>query len=182
MDAKVKPKIAWSQFRRRFTPGFEAILQEGVTAGWYDTTRPLDALVFRWLFIPWLQVEINAYVLRVNNTRKRADHNKVLPHGPPNDIFNSPDRYGCLDFKVKVQPEAFQYVREKFAPSSDPVFELVPPIFAQYAGEAYMQIGKPALNSANIWHVYREVNLLRLPTLMVIAATQIRSRLAPTPY
>jgi len=38
----VKPEIAWSQFRRRFTPGFERIIQEGVTAGWYDTTRPLD--------------------------------------------------------------------------------------------------------------------------------------------
>ena len=38
----VKPEIAWSQFRRRFTPGFEKIIQEGVTAGWYDTTRPLD--------------------------------------------------------------------------------------------------------------------------------------------
>lgn len=56
--------------------------------------------------------------------------------------------------KVKVQPEAFQYVREKFAPSSDPVFELVPPIFAQYAGEVYTQIGRPELNPANIWQVY----------------------------
>lgn len=38
----VKPEIAWSQFRRRFAPGFETIIQEGVTAGWYNTTRPLD--------------------------------------------------------------------------------------------------------------------------------------------
>ena len=38
----VKPEIAWSQFRRRLTPGFERIIQAGVTAGWYDTTRPLD--------------------------------------------------------------------------------------------------------------------------------------------
>ena len=61
------------------------------------------SLVFRWLFIPWLQTEINAYVDRVNNTRKRADRNKVLPHGPPNDIFASPERYGCLDFKVSIK-------------------------------------------------------------------------------
>lgn len=38
----VMPEIAWSQLRRRFTPGFEGILQEGVTNGWYDTNRPLD--------------------------------------------------------------------------------------------------------------------------------------------
>ncbi|KAF8169351.1 hypothetical protein BJ912DRAFT_1025640 [Pholiota molesta] len=141
----VKPEIAWSQFRRRFTPGFESILQEGVTAGWYDTSRPLDVLVFRWLFIPWLQVELDAYVERINNTKKRADRNKVLPHGVPNDIANSPERYGCLDFKVIIDPEAIAFVREKFAPPSDPVFELVPPLFAQYAGQAYAQMGRPAL-------------------------------------
>ena len=39
-------------------------------------------------------------------------------------------------------------------PSSDPVFELVPPVFAQYAEEAYTQIGRPELNPANIWQVY----------------------------
>jgi hypothetical protein len=61
------------------------------------------SLVFRWLFIPWLQTEVNAYVDRVNNTRKRADRNKVLPHGPPNDIFASPERYGCLDFKASIK-------------------------------------------------------------------------------
>ena len=39
----VMPEIAWSQLRRRFTPGFENILQEGVNEGWYDMNRPLDA-------------------------------------------------------------------------------------------------------------------------------------------
>jgi hypothetical protein len=38
----VKPEIAWSQLRRRFTPGFEDLLEKGVTENWYDTTRPLD--------------------------------------------------------------------------------------------------------------------------------------------
>ena len=40
-------------------------------------------------------------------------------------------------YKVKIQPEAFKYVREKFAPPSDPVFELVPPFFAEHAREVY---------------------------------------------
>jgi hypothetical protein len=90
----------------------------------------------------------------------------------------SPERYGCLDFKVsgklvwylidpifnntyllqvEVQPAALEYVREKFAPPSDPVFELVPPIFAHYASSAYAEIGSPDINSENIWMVYREI-------------------------
>ena len=31
------------------------------------------SLVFHWLFIPWLQKELDAWVERYNNSRKRAD-------------------------------------------------------------------------------------------------------------
>ena len=58
------------------------------------------SLTFRWLFIPYIQAELDAYVDRINNTRKRADRNKILPHGPPKEIFEHPERYGALDFKV----------------------------------------------------------------------------------
>ena len=57
-------------------------------------------------------------------------------------------------YKVKIQPEAFKYVQEKFAPPSDPVFELVPPFFAEHAGQVYAQIGSPELAAATIWQVY----------------------------
>jgi len=59
-------------------------------------------LVFWWIliFIPWIQCELDRWVERINNTRKRADRNKILPHGPPNDIYLLPERYGALDFKV----------------------------------------------------------------------------------
>src|SRR5438132_262347 len=63
----------------------------------------LRRLVFRWIFIPWIQSELDRWVERINNTRKRPDRNKILPHGPPNDIYSSPERYGALDFKVQVQ-------------------------------------------------------------------------------
>ena len=38
----VKPEITWSQLRRRFSPGFENLLDIGVNEGWYDITRTLD--------------------------------------------------------------------------------------------------------------------------------------------
>ena len=37
----IKPEIMWSQLRRRFTPGFEAKLEEGVQQGWYDSNNTL---------------------------------------------------------------------------------------------------------------------------------------------
>jgi hypothetical protein len=132
------------------------------------------SLLFRWLFIPYIQAELDSYVERINNSKKRADRNKVLPHGVPNDIANSPERYGCLDFKVsiylslknpnlclslkvKVDPEAIQYVRERFAPPDDPVFELVPPLFAEYVGVIYAQMGSPEVKYATIWDIYLHI-------------------------
>jgi hypothetical protein len=34
-------------------------------------------MIFRWVFIPWLQQELDAYRDRVNNSAKRRDRNKV---------------------------------------------------------------------------------------------------------
>jgi len=57
---------------------------------------------FRWLFIPWLQVELDSYVYRRNFSSKRADKNKILPHGPPDEIYNYPENYDCRNFRVSL--------------------------------------------------------------------------------
>jgi hypothetical protein len=41
------------------------------------TEANLFSMLFRWIFIPWLQGELDAYRDRVNNTAKRRDRNKV---------------------------------------------------------------------------------------------------------
>ncbi|KAJ7728625.1 hypothetical protein B0H16DRAFT_1697380 [Mycena metata] len=112
----VMPEIGWSQLRHRWTPGFEDILEIGTNNGWYDRSILLQALVFRWVFIPWLQRELDAYRDRVNNPARRADRNKVLPHGIPNQMYKAPEDFGVLDFKIKVDPAAIAYVRNLYAP------------------------------------------------------------------
>ncbi len=41
----VKPEIAWSQFRRRFSPGFEDMLQFGVDQNLYNPNDNLHEFV-----------------------------------------------------------------------------------------------------------------------------------------
>ncbi|KAG1736064.1 hypothetical protein EDD22DRAFT_852297 [Suillus occidentalis] len=64
----VKPEITWSQLRRWFTPGFETRLDEGVENSWYDSNNTLQVMIFHWIFIPWLQCELDRYQDHVNNT------------------------------------------------------------------------------------------------------------------
>lgn len=129
--------------------------------------------MFRWLFIPWLQAELDAYTYRVNHSAKRADKNKVLPHGVPTHIHHHAEDYNCVDFKVsvnprylllnlndipwqvEVRPEHVDTVEEIYAPSDHPVFQLVPDSFAEYAARFYATLGSPAITRGNVWDVYR---------------------------
>ncbi|KAJ7077312.1 hypothetical protein B0H15DRAFT_1003903 [Mycena belliarum] len=153
----VMPEIGWSQLRHRWTPGFEDILDIGVNNGWYDPSNLLQALVFRWVFIPWLQSELDAYRNRVNNTAKRADKNKILPHGVPNHMYEAPEDFGVLDFKIKVDPESISHVRNLYAPPDHEVFELVPKAFADLAAEFYIEMGQPSVTRTNVWDIYMEI-------------------------
>ena len=58
------------------------------------------SLLFRWLAIPWLQSELDAWVVIRNRTAPRADRKKLLPHGIPELIRQKPEKYSVLDFKV----------------------------------------------------------------------------------
>ncbi|CAK5280870.1 unnamed protein product [Mycena citricolor] len=94
-------EITWSMMRHQFTPGFENILDEGVNNSWYDTSNLLQALVFWWIFIPWVQAELEAYRNCVNLTVKCQDCNKILPHGVPQHMLEYPEEYAVLDFKAR---------------------------------------------------------------------------------
>ncbi|KAF7312964.1 hypothetical protein MKEN_00981000 [Mycena kentingensis (nom. inval.)] len=156
-EKNIKPEIVWSQFRRRFVPGFQDILDFGVNNDWYSTSNLLETLVFRFVFIPWLQREVDAYVERVNNMAKRRDKNKILPHGVPCDIFRNAEDYGALDFKVQADPARVQQIRDLLAPSNHEVFKLVPDDFAVLAMEFYSMIGSPRVTRVNVWDVYRGI-------------------------
>ncbi|KAG1829470.1 hypothetical protein EV424DRAFT_1470731 [Suillus variegatus] len=141
----VMPEIAWSQLRRRFTPGFESLLDEGVV------------MVFRWVFIPWLQCELDRYQDRVNNTAKRRDHNKVLPHGVPNLIYDSPEDFGAMDFKVTVDQDGIDHVRHTYIKSDHPVFDLVPQPLDQYIQHHYDDLGRPPVTRQSAWRIYLDL-------------------------
>ncbi|EEB91688.1 hypothetical protein MPER_09919, partial [Moniliophthora perniciosa FA553] len=98
----IPPKIAWSGLRRRFTPGFEDILEVPERAPYvqYDRADPLQYNTFKWVFIPWLQAELDAYRDRVNGLKKRYQKSKVVPQGGcPDDMDEYPEEYGFVNFK-----------------------------------------------------------------------------------
>ncbi|KAI0310015.1 hypothetical protein OF83DRAFT_1278963 [Amylostereum chailletii] len=171
----IKPEILWSMLRRDWAVGFETILQLGLDMGWYDPDPDfqwssestlilaftlnaiLNRLVFRWLSIPWLQQELDIWVEQQNMTSRRANKNKVLPHGPPALIHERPEKYGCLDFKVNVPKELFDQVEAEFCPPDHPVFKLVPPVFKPHIKYHYETLGRPAVNEDSFWEVYRNL-------------------------
>ncbi|KAJ7927099.1 hypothetical protein B0H13DRAFT_1572521, partial [Mycena leptocephala] len=97
----VMPEIGWSQLRHRWTK-ISSILgstMDGTIQEICYRRIRRNRLVFRWVFIPWLQKELDAY--RVPGSELIILH-KVLPHGVPNHIDEAPEEYGILSFKASL--------------------------------------------------------------------------------
>ncbi|KAG1777542.1 hypothetical protein EV702DRAFT_1179381 [Suillus placidus] len=144
----VMPEIAWSQLCRHFTPGFESLLDEGVVSIWYDIDN---------VFIPWLQCELDRYQDHVNNTAKRRDRNKVLPHSVLNLIYDSPEDFWAMDFKVTIDQDGIDHVRRTYIKPDHPVFDLVPQPLNHYIQHHYDDLGQPPVTRQSAWRIYLDL-------------------------
>ncbi|EGO27331.1 hypothetical protein SERLADRAFT_435108 [Serpula lacrymans var. lacrymans S7.9] len=161
----IKPEIFWSQLRRRWAPGFEHLLNIGLDEGFYNPDDPLQRLCFHFIFIPWLQSELDLFTDRFNHTTPRHNINKILPHGRPTNIFTNPEGFESCNFAVKIQGNYLEQVQETYAPPDHGVFNLVPPEFAIYAEEFMSSIGDPTVTNNNVWEIYNNL-LEHLSTLL----------------
>jgi len=66
----------------------------------YDYSPTVYRLVFRWLAIPWIQAELDAWMKCFNESPRRADKHKILPKGIPDLIALKPHLYHSTDYKV----------------------------------------------------------------------------------
>ncbi|KAJ2911955.1 hypothetical protein MD484_g8459, partial [Candolleomyces efflorescens] len=156
--SNVKAEIEWSQLRRRWSPGFESVLEDGVLKGLYDHANPVHNLVFRFLVIPWIQAELDEYRDFMNGYLPQRNSHKLTPHGRPEDIHFHPQDYGeTRDFKVLVPPDAIALARQTYVDKDHPVLQLVPPHFQEIADAVFMEMGRPAITADNVWDVYSEM-------------------------
>ncbi|KZT33772.1 hypothetical protein SISSUDRAFT_1088133 [Sistotremastrum suecicum HHB10207 ss-3] len=156
-NRNIKPEIFWSRLRRHWVRGFENRLEWGVQRGYYDESQPFERMVFFYVFIPWLQGELDLFRDRVNHTRRRADKHVTRPRDPPENIFRAPEKFKVKDDKVLVSDAGCHTVRQRYAPPNHPVFNLVHPEFAAVADECYVAIGAPEVNYSSCWSVYRRL-------------------------
>lgn len=65
-------------------------------------------------------------------------------------VFSNPSQ-------ITVPPDVLDAVEANFAPSDDPVFQLVPPTFEFYVTSCFTEMGKPAVTFDTFWEVYNEL-------------------------
>ncbi|KAF8262051.1 hypothetical protein EI94DRAFT_1773282 [Lactarius quietus] len=136
---------------------FQALLDRGVDEGYYDIGDPLECLVFRFVFIPFIQKEVDAWVHQRNWTKRCADHKKVLPNGIPMLFFQKPHEWKAADYKVAVPSETFNEIEQKYAPPNDPIFDLVPHTFAVHANAIWTDMRSPEPEFRNVWEIYLHI-------------------------
>jgi hypothetical protein len=116
----IKSEISWGRLRRGWATGFEMLLDQGEIRGIIDFPRrdPIEMFVsldaqdldsdapssflFRWLFVPYLQNELDVWTKRQNGSMRRAYKHKILPHGIPDEIHENPGKFRGQSFAVRV--------------------------------------------------------------------------------
>ena len=58
------------------------------------------SLLFHFIFIPFIQREVDTWVHQWNWTKHCADQKKVLPNGIPTLILQRPHKWNTADYKV----------------------------------------------------------------------------------
>ncbi|PBK84317.1 hypothetical protein ARMGADRAFT_1088556 [Armillaria gallica] len=153
----IPPEIVWSVYRRTCSFGYESILQFGVEQGWYDPKIPLEVLVFRYIFIPWLQNELDEYIVKNNTTKKRHNRKVACPNRVPLLVEQAPERFDARDYKVAFSPESIATAWQIYAPKDHPVLKLVPDSFRQHTDLFMAELGHPRVTRERIWDIYLEL-------------------------
>ncbi|TFK59349.1 hypothetical protein BDN72DRAFT_780862, partial [Pluteus cervinus] len=153
----VKLEGNWSVLRCEFSVGFENLFEWGVQPGLYDIDNPLQCLVFHFVFIPYIQAELDSYAHTRNTTAPRPQRHKVIPQGVPEMIHSRPEMFGSKDFKI-VYPESWiSELEQQFADPTHKVFQLTPPVFHKRVTDAYISLGSPPINLDTAWEVYHDI-------------------------
>ncbi|KAI6156702.1 hypothetical protein BKA82DRAFT_4009262 [Pisolithus tinctorius] len=153
----IEPFLGWILWMKKLLWSLDTLLNEGLDEGWYDPNNTLQLMVFHWLFIPWLQRELDQYRDQVNNSHKCQDKNKVLPHGIPKLIHTCAEDYGVLDFKVMVDPKTIEDVQQLYIKADHPVFNLVPHVLNAFIDKCYIQLGSLSVQHNTIWVIYLDL-------------------------
>ncbi|KZS86358.1 hypothetical protein SISNIDRAFT_402285, partial [Sistotremastrum niveocremeum HHB9708] len=164
-NRNIKPEQFWSFMRRGWAPGKERVVRLGVAAGYYDVTLLWERGVFHFIFIPWLQRELDSYIRLVRFSKRRQDKNVDRPRDEPEFIFRNPAKYGVEDWHIPIAPEDLQEARQLYANPNHPVFQLVEPDFGKLIQECYERIGTPQVDIRTCWDVYNELKKAILETV-----------------
>lgn len=62
--------------------------------------------------------------------------------------------FNLSNCQINVTESLFDKVKDKWAPSHLPIFELVPQAFDEQINRVYASIGHPAISSRNFWEIY----------------------------
>jgi hypothetical protein len=91
--SNIKPGQMWSRFRRMWAPGFESLLQKGISQQWYDDVDVADryvlvchivwaskltGIVTDWFFVGWPSLGCRRQLIRTYTTTTRAAEGQIV--------------------------------------------------------------------------------------------------------
>ncbi|KZS89183.1 hypothetical protein SISNIDRAFT_489401 [Sistotremastrum niveocremeum HHB9708] len=135
----------------------------------FNSSNPIHINLFRWLWPPIVQKELDKFAVEWNSHRLRLQRNKALPSGAtPISLYMCPEETNGIPLFNPVSPNLIAALRQHNLPNSrKEAFQWVPDAFDEIAGPVYEANCADILvvTSKNAWTVFQ-----RMVTALLISA------------
>ena len=130
-------------------------LCEGLESNLYNDNDLLEGYIFRYLWIPFVQKELDLYREQINSTIRKKSKLAILPNDRPDLIYVNPTNYGLMECGFPLEPDDVSLVDsliKKYTVGTEALN--LPEDFIEAAEIVYRNIGRPEIELSNIWFVF----------------------------
>jgi len=112
----------WSVLRGRHTQWWMTMFRELMQELQVDLSNNVERSLLAFVFAPFLEAELQAFVRMWNSHRQRTDRLVRTPRGRPNELFFNPVRFGSDSKLLPADPARLAFCRAKLVKDAKPFF------------------------------------------------------------
>ena len=157
--SNTKIESLWHRYLTEFGRTIMAHLEHAFNNGIYAMNNCLEEFIYMYLWIPFMQVELDNYVKRCDNQKRQKSKINLLPTCAPLFAYNNPSEFGAMNCGYS-DPKLMDLVDVRLSSLclNRDLTHLFPNRFKESADYVYsMFLGSPVIELQTIDTIYADM-------------------------
>ena len=154
--------ISLIRYLTEFGRNLMAHLEYGLTANIYERSSCLEEFIYMYLWLPFIQRELDKYVLRCDNQKRQKSKLNPLPRCAPIFAYENPQEFGVAECGY-TDPTLNELVSKRLAvlQGKENLVAFLPDDFIEGADYIFNEIlDTPAITLETIWVIFVKMKAL----------------------